>query len=39
MRGADAPTLLEAAQKGDNDACERLLVENSGLIWSVAKRY
>ena len=39
MRGADAPTLLEAAQKGDNDACERLLVENRGLIWSVAKRY
>lgn len=39
MRGLDTPTLLEAAQKGDNDACERLLVENSGLIWSVAKRY
>ncbi len=39
MRGADTPTLLEAAQNGDNDACERLLVENSGLIWSVARRY
>ena len=39
MRGADAPTLLAAARAGDNDACERLLVENSGLIWSVAKRY
>ena len=39
MRGADAPTLLEAARHGDNEACERLLVENSGLIWSVAKRY
>ena len=39
MRGADAPTLLEAARRGDNEACERLLVENSGLIWSVAKRY
>lgn len=39
MRTLDTPTLLEAAQKGDNDACERLLIENSGLIWSVAKRY
>lgn len=39
MRGADAPTLLEAARGGDNEACERLLVENSGLIWSVARRY
>ena len=39
MRGADAPTVLEAARHGDNEACERLLVENSGLIWSVAKRY
>ena len=39
MRALDTPSLLEAAQKGDNDACERLLIENSGLIWSVAKRY
>ena len=39
MRGADAPTRLEAARHGDTEACERLLVENSGLIWSVAKRY
>lgn len=39
MRGADAPALLEAAQAGDNDACERLLLDNSGLIWSVARRY
>lgn len=39
MRVTDTPTLLEAAQGGDNDACERLLIENSGLIWSVAKRY
>lgn len=39
MRGADTPTLLEAARGGDNDACERLLIENSGLIWSVARRY
>lgn len=37
--GADTFTLLEAAQGGDNDACERLILENSGLIWSVARRY
>ena len=39
MRGLDTPSLLEAAQTGDNDACERLLLDNSGLIWSVARRY
>ena len=39
MRGLDAPALLEAAQAGDNDACERLLLGNSGRIWSVARRY
>ena len=39
MRGLDAPSLLEAARRGDNDACERLLLDNSGLIWSVARRY
>ncbi len=39
MKGLDTPSLLEAAQRGDNDACERLLIDNSGLIWSVARRY
>ena len=39
MRGLDTPSLLEAARAGDNDACERLLLDNSGLIWSVARRY
>ncbi len=39
MRGLDAPALLDAARAGDNDACERLLTDNSGLIWSVARRY
>ena len=39
MTGLNAPSLLEAAQKGDNDACEKLLLDNSGLIWSVARRY
>ena len=39
MSGLNAPSLLEAARAGDNDACERLLLDNSGLIWSVARRY
>ena len=39
MRALDTPSLLEAAQKGDNDAYERLILDNSGLIWSVARRY
>jgi RNA polymerase sporulation-specific sigma factor len=30
---------LEAAREGDNDACTRLLEENNGLVWSVARRY
>ncbi|MCD8190318.1 MAG: sigma-70 family RNA polymerase sigma factor [Clostridiales bacterium] len=31
--------LLEAAQSGDRGACQRILVENDRLIWSVVKRY
>lgn len=31
--------LLRAAQEGDRDACERAIVENNGLIWSVVRRY
>ena len=31
--------LLEQAQKGDEGACEQILTENSGLIWSIVKRY
>lgn len=31
--------LLAAAQKGDADAAERMIRENTGLIWSVAKRF
>ena len=31
--------LLRRAGKGDNDACERLIEENSGLIWSSVRRY
>jgi len=31
--------LIAAAQGGDKEATERLVSENSGLIWSVAKRF
>lgn len=31
--------LIRNAQAGDQDAKEQLVVENSGLIWSVARRY
>ncbi len=31
--------LLRLAKKGDKDASERLITENAGLIWSVARRY
>ena len=36
---AETFTLLERAQQGDESACERVLTENTGLIWSVVKRY
>lgn len=31
--------LLESAQRGDREAAEQLIIENSGLIWSIARRY
>lgn len=31
--------LLERAQQGDESACERVLTQNTGLIWSVVKRF
>ena len=31
--------LLRAAQEGDKTACERIVEENSGLVWSVVQRY
>ena len=34
-----APELLSAAQAGDRAAEERLIVENSRLIWSIVRRY
>ena len=39
MSAALSTGLLEAAAAGDNDACEKLLEENAGLIWSVVRRY
>lgn len=35
----DTLTLLEAARGGDNDACQRVVEENTGLVWSIVKRY
>ena len=32
-------TLLDRAQNGENDACQQVLTENVGLIWSIVKRY
>jgi RNA polymerase sporulation-specific sigma factor len=37
--GASSAGLLAAARKGDNAACEQVLLENNGLIWSVVRRY
>ena len=31
--------LIAAAQQGDQDACDRLVRENTGLIWSIVRRY
>ncbi len=31
--------LIARAQAGDRDASERLIVENTGLVWAVAKRF
>ena len=36
---ADTLALIERAQQGDESACERVLTENTGLIWSVVRRY
>lgn len=31
--------LLRRAREGDREAAQRMLEENTGLIWSVARRY
>ena len=33
------PELIASAQAGDKSATEKLVEENSGLIWSVARRF
>ncbi len=39
VAAAENFALLERAQQGDERACERMVSENSALIWSVARRY
>ena len=39
MSNTELFALLDRAQNGDDEACERVLVENSGLIWSIVRRY
>ena len=39
MSGISSADLLEAARQGDSRACEQVLQENNGLIWSVVRRY
>ena len=39
MSTGSAMDILRAAQEGDADACERAVRENSGLIWSIVRRY
>lgn len=31
--------LISQAKEGDKDACEKLIVENAGLIWSIVRRF
>ena len=33
------PALFSAARAGDQRACEQVLMENNGLIWSIVRRY
>lgn len=33
------PALFSAARSGDRNACEQVLLENNGLIWSIVRRY
>ena len=40
MNGSfSSSALLDAAREGDRVACEQVLRENNGLIWSVVRRY
>lgn len=35
----DTKELIHLAQQGDKEACEQLITENAGLIWSVTRRF
>ena len=37
--GSDCFALIRQAQAGDDAACARLVEENNGLIWSIARRF
>ena len=39
MSARSSAALLAAARQGDESACEQVLTENTGLIWSVVRRY
>lgn len=39
MSSAELFALLDRAQCGDEEACEQVLTENTGLIWSIVRRY
>ena len=39
MIAEETRDLLRRAQAGDTAAAERMVTENTGLIWSVARRF
>ena len=39
MSPAPASELLERARQGDKSACQQAIEENTGLIWSIVRRY
>ncbi len=39
MSSTELFALLDRAQRGDDDACQQVLLENTGLIWSIVRRY
>ena len=39
MQSASLDMLIREAQSGNKEASEQLILENTGLIWSVARRY
>ena len=39
MKNPDTLELIELVKQGDREASARLVQENSGLVWSVARRF